>query len=79
MAKKGIHPDYHEITINTFNEDGSKLSFKSFSTIKGDKIDAEVNIFKHPAWKDDSKFDSENTVNKVALRFAQRLKKTETK
>ena len=79
MAKKGIHPDYHEITVNTFNEDGSKLSFKSCSTIKGDHIDAEVNIFKHPAWKDDSKFDTENTVNKVALKFAQRLKKTETK
>ena len=76
MAKEGIHPDYHEITINTFNKDGSKLSFKSASTIKGDGIDAEVNIFKHPAWKDDSKFDTENTVNRNALKFAERLKKT---
>lgn len=76
MAKEGIHPDYHEITINTFNKDGSKLSFKSASTIKGNSIDAEVNIFKHPAWKDDSKFDTENTVNRNALKFAERLKKT---
>ena len=55
MAQKGIHPDYHEITLKTFNEDGSEKTFKCRSTFKGDVLAAEVNIYKHPAWKDDSK------------------------
>lgn len=73
MAKKGIHPDYHEITIKTFNEDGSEKVFKSCSTYKGDSIAAEVNIHKHPAWKDNSKVDAENSVNKVMQRFTKKF------
>ena len=72
MPKKGIHPDYHEITIKTFNEDGSEKVFKSASTYKGDTLVAEVNIHKHPAWKDDSRVD-ENSVNKVMQKFTKKF------
>ncbi len=73
MPKKGIHPEYHEITIETFNEDGSKKTFKSASTFKGDVLASEVNIHKHPAWKDDSKVDAENSVNKIMQKFTKKF------
>lgn len=73
MAQKGIHPDYHEITLKTFNEDGSEKTFKCRSTFKGDVLAAEVNIYKHPAWKDDSKVDAENSVNKVMQKFTKKF------
>ncbi len=72
MAKKGIHPDYHEISIETFNPDGSKRCFKSFSTFKGENIIAEVDIYKHPAWKNDTKIDAENSVNKIMQKFTKK-------
>ena len=59
MARKEVHPDYHEVEIETFEKDGTKRVFKSMSTIKGDKVIAEVNIYKHPAWKEDTKVDTE--------------------
>ena len=71
MPKKGIHPEYHEITIETFNEDGSKKTFKSASTFKGDVLASEVNIHKHPAWKDDSKVKKlqNNIINSFTFTF----------
>ena len=77
MAKADIHPDYHPITIETFNKDGSKLVFQSASTIKADKIVAEINIFNHPAWKEDAGVDAENSVNKVMQKFNARFKKVQ--
>ena len=74
MPKKGIHPDYHPITIKTYNRDGSELSFQSKSSIKDtDTIVAEVNVYNHPAWKDDTKIDAENSVNKVMQKFTQKF------
>ena len=73
MPKKGIHPDYHEIVIKTFNKDGSEKSFKCASTYKGDTIIAEANIYNHPAWKDDSKIDTENSVNKIVQKFTKKF------
>ncbi len=77
MAKAGIHPNYHPITIETFNKDGSKLVFESASTIEGDRIVAEINIFNHPAWKEDAGVDAENSVNKVMQKFNARFKKVQ--
>ena len=72
MAKKGIHPEYHEVDIEIFAQDGSKKHFKSFSTFNGNNIVAEVNIYKHPAWKDSSKIDAENSVNKIMQKFTKK-------
>lgn len=69
MARKEVHPDYHEVEIETFEKDGTKRVFKSMSTIKGDKVIAEVNIYKHPAWKEDTKVDTEGSINKTLQKF----------
>ena len=69
MARKEIHPNYHEVEIETFEKDGTKRVFKSMSTIKGDKVVAEVNIYKHPAWKEDTKVDTEGSINKTLQKF----------
>ena len=81
MARKDIHPDYHEVEIETFEKDGTKRIFKSMSTIKGDRVVAEVNIYKHPAWKEDTKVDTEGSINKTLQKFNSkfsRFKKTES-
>jgi len=81
MARKDIHPDYHEVEIETFEKDGTKRIFKSMSTIKGDRVVAEVNIYKHPAWKEDTKVDTESSINKTLQKFNSkfsRFKKTES-
>ena len=64
MAQKDIHPDYHEIDVEVFNPNGTKRTFKCRSTCKGASIVAEVNIYKHPAWKEDTKVDTEGSINK---------------
>ena len=48
MAKAGIHPDYHEITI--VMTDGT--SYKSRSTMgkAGDTLQLDVDPKTHPAW-----------------------------
>ena len=74
MAKKGIHPDYHPVTLKTFNKDGSELVFQTKSTIKGDELVSEVNIFNHPAWKDNATVDTENSVNKIMNKFTSKYK-----
>jgi len=46
--KKGIHPDYHEITV--VMTDGS--SFKTRSTLgkAGDSLRLDIDPKSHPAW-----------------------------
>jgi large subunit ribosomal protein L31 len=52
MAKKEIHPDYHEITV--VMTDGSKFKTKSCYGKKGDELKLDVDTKNHPAWRDDS-------------------------
>lgn len=46
--KKGIHPDYHEITY--VMTDGSEFKTKSTMGKPGDKIRLEIDPKSHPAW-----------------------------
>ena len=46
--KKGIHPDYHEITY--VMTDGEKRTVRSTLGKAGDVINLEVDPKSHPAW-----------------------------
>ncbi len=46
--KKGIHPDYHEITY--VMTDGTEFTTKSTMGKPGDKIRLEIDPKSHPAW-----------------------------
>ncbi len=46
--KKGIHPDYHEITY--VMTDGSEFKTRSTMGKPGDKIRLEIDPKSHPAW-----------------------------
>ena len=46
--KKGIHPDYHEITY--VMTDGSKFTTRSTLGKAGDVINLEVDPKSHPVW-----------------------------
>lgn len=48
MAKAGIHPDYHTITI--VMTDGSRFSTRSTYGKEGDVITLDVDPKTHPAW-----------------------------
>lgn len=46
--KKGIHPDYHEITY--IMTDGSEKKVNTTWGKAGDKMRLEVDILSHPVW-----------------------------
>jgi large subunit ribosomal protein L31 len=46
--KKGIHPDYHTITVVL--TDGTKFETKSVYGKKGDVVNLDVDPLTHPAW-----------------------------
>lgn len=46
--KKGIHPDYHEITY--IMTDGSEFTTMSTMGKPGEKIRLEIDPKSHPAW-----------------------------
>ena len=46
--KKGIHPDYHEISY--VMTDGSVFSTKTTWGKAGDKMNLEIDPKSHPAW-----------------------------
>ena len=46
--KKGIHPDYHEITY--VMSDGSVATTRSTWGKAGDKLTLEIDPKSHPAW-----------------------------
>lgn len=46
--KKGIHPDYHEITY--VMTDGSEFKTRSTMGKPGEKIRLEIDPKSHPAW-----------------------------
>lgn len=76
MAKEGIHNEnYHKIVMEVYDVDGKKKTFESASTYKGDKLVSDVNISKHQAWIDNSKFDEESSQNKNMQKFLNKLGK----
>ena len=48
MAKAGIHPDYHTITI--VMTDGSRYTTRSTYGKEGDVLTLDVDPKTHPAW-----------------------------
>ena len=47
--KKGIHPDYHEITY--VMTDGTEVKTKTTWGKAGDKMTLEIDPKSHPAWR----------------------------
>jgi len=48
MAKQGIHPDYHTITIQM--TDGTRYETRSTYGKEGDVLTLDVDPKTHPAW-----------------------------
>ena len=48
MAKKDIHPDYHNITVLMTN--GTKFQTKSTWGKEGDIMTLDIDPLTHPAW-----------------------------
>jgi large subunit ribosomal protein L31 len=48
MAKAGIHPDYHPITV--VMTDGTKFETRSCYGKAGDVLQLDVDTKTHPAW-----------------------------
>ena len=48
MAKQGIHPDYHMITVQM--TDGTKFQTRSTWGKEGDTLALEIDPTTHPAW-----------------------------
>lgn len=48
MARQGIHPDYHTITI--VMTDGTKYETRSTYGKEGDTLTLDVDPLTHPAW-----------------------------
>jgi large subunit ribosomal protein L31 len=67
MAKKGIHPDYHDLTLGLSN--GSEIKTKSTFGKSGDKMILEVDLETHPAWRaDGGNFVNEGSANVAKFR-----------
>ena len=67
--KKGIHPDYHEITVEML--DGTKFKTRSTYGKAGDTLKLDIDPTTHPAWTGGTTFINEN-VSKVA-KFKERF------
>lgn len=68
--KKGIHPDYHEITY--VMTDGSVKTVKSTWGKAGDKMTLEIDPKSHPAWTGVHRMvDSGGQVGKFNNKFAK--------
>ncbi len=48
MAKQGIHPDYHTITV--VMTDGTRYETRSCMGKEGDTLQLDVDPKTHPAW-----------------------------
>jgi large subunit ribosomal protein L31 len=46
--KKGIHPDYHPITV--VMTDGTKFETRSTYGVAGDSLSLDIDPSSHPAW-----------------------------
>jgi len=67
--KKGIHPNYHEITVEML--DGTKFKTRSTYGKEGDTLKLDIDPTTHPAWTGNATFLNEN-VSKVA-KFKERF------
>jgi large subunit ribosomal protein L31 len=67
--KKGIHPDYHEISV--VMTDGTKFTTRSTYGKKGDSLTLDVDPNSHPAWTGGSTriVDTEGQVARFQRRF----------
>ena len=75
--KKGIHPDYHEITY--VMTDGSEYKTKSTWGKAGDKMNLEIDPKSHPAWTGVHRMvDTGGQVSKFNSKFAAFGLKTDT-
>lgn len=67
--KKGIHPEYHEITY--VMTDGTELKTKSTWGKAGDKMTLEIDPKSHPAWTGIHRMvDTGGQVSKFNSKFA---------
>lgn len=76
MARKGIHPDYHDVDINIIHRDGKKETIKGKSTFNGSVLSSEVDLSKHVAWADTTKVDSSESINPAIQKFNLRFNST---
>lgn len=68
MAKAGIHPDYHKVTI--VMTDGTRYDSRSTYGKEGDVIQLDVDPKTHPAWVGGSQMRVTGRVEKFNDRFA---------
>ena len=68
--KKGIHPDYHEITV--VMTDGSSFTTRSTWGKAGDTMTLDIDPKSHPAWIGGNQrlVDSRGQVARFRKRFA---------
>ena len=68
--KKGIHPDYHEITV--VMTDGSSFTTRSTWGKAGDTMKLDIDPKSHPAWIGGNQrlVDSGGQVARFSKRFA---------
>ena len=67
--KKGIHPDYHEITV--IMTDGSKYKTRSTMGKAGDTLKLDIDPKSHPAWTGQHRIlDSGGQVARFNKRFS---------
>lgn len=65
--KKGIHPEYHEITV--VMTDGTE--FKTRSTMAAEVLKLDVDPLSHPAWTGVTKMvDTDGRIAKFNKKFA---------
>ena len=67
MAKAGIHPDYHTITV--VMTDGSRYETRSTWGKEGDVLTLDVDPKTHPAWVGGVNLRQTGRMEKFANRF----------
>jgi len=67
MAKAGIHPDYHTITI--VMTDGTKYETRSCWGKEGDVMTLDVDPKTHPAWVGGANMRKTGRVERFGERF----------
>ena len=76
--KKGIHPNYHDVTL--VMTDGTKIKTKSTKGKANDEIRLDIDSLSHPAWTGVQKLvDTAGQVTKFNKRFGAFVGTTSTK
>ncbi len=77
--KKGIHPDYHEITV--VMTDGTSFTTRSCYGKPGETLRLDIDPKSHPAWTGQQRvvLDTAGQVSKFNKRFAVDLSKMNIK